>query len=359
MIGTAMRVARAEGLRSAARRARERIEERVRREIALARGAFSDPGHAPLLNVLAASPASRLGGLQIQLAARLREESALRPVAFVHPGVLEMSSKAWRARTITEALAHTRARAIVLEGATNMPALDADVILVLHDLAMLDNLSGRELLQRARAIIFPSAFLRDRHREHFDLPRLDAHVIEPGLPRVALPRGNGARIAYAGSVKRHKGGHLLPEIVAAFPRHRFHVFGGGDSDLLAPLRRLPNVSVHGYYRAGELPSLLARHDIGLTLLPSMVPEAFGLTLSESWSAGVPAVAFDHGAQAERIRRDGGGWLAPLDRGARGIIAIVQRWLSGERTAAVPRAIATSRDAAIAHVALYRSLGLLD
>jgi glycosyltransferase involved in cell wall biosynthesis len=360
MIATIARVARGEGFASVMRRGAERIDEGLRLRLRFARGLVATPAQPPLLNVLATPPAARLGGIQIQLNARLHEERALRPVALLHPGVLEMNGRAWRVPSI----AATGARAVVLEGTAGIPIealLHLDPLIVaIHDLSLLDAPHARELLQRARAVIFASPFLRDLHRTHFGLPDLAAHVIEPGVPAFSREsRARGRRIAFAGSVKPHKGGALLPEIIRAFPHESWDVFGGGDESLLRPLRRLPNVTVHGYYRAGALPSLLARHDVGLALLPSIVPEGFGLTLSECWRAGVPAIAFDHGAQAERIRRDGGGWLAPVSDGAEGIIEIVRRWLDGTLTTAIPTRIATPRDAAEAHVALYRALGLVE
>jgi glycosyltransferase involved in cell wall biosynthesis len=94
------------------------------------------------------------------------------------------------------------------------------------------------------------------------------------------------------------------------------------------------------------------------VLPSIVPESYGLTISESWQAGAAVVAFDLGAQGERIRELGGGWLAPPGSGAAGIAAIVARWKAGELTTPIPRSPATPLDAARAHVELYREAGLL-
>jgi glycosyltransferase involved in cell wall biosynthesis len=373
MIGTVARVARTEGLGSVARRGAERISESLRLRLRLARGAFAPIGRAPLLNVLATPPAARLGGVQIQLLARLQEERALREVAFLHPGVLEISSRAWREpafqppldRAIDEALARIGTRTVVIEGTHGVPAASLlgfdPLILAIHDFSLFDDPFARQLLERARAVVFPSDDLRHRHRSHFDTPLLNAHVIEPGLapaPVSRRPTESRERVAYAGAVKPHKGGHLMPEIIAALPGVDWHIFGGGDENLLRPLRRLPRVKVHGYYRSGALLSLLARHDIGLALIPSVVPESYCLALSECWAARVPVVAFDHGALGERIRRHGGGWLAPLEGGTAGIVEIVNRWQSGELTTTVPEMNPTPRDAALAHVALYRSLGLL-
>jgi len=157
-------------------------------------------------------------------------------------------------------------------------------------------------------------------------------------------------------VKRHKGGALMPEILRATPGVQWHVFGGGDLDLLRAIRATRRAAVHGYYRAGRLPHLLARYRVGLAVLPSIVPESFSVALSECWNAGVPVVAFDRGAIADRIRAEGGGFLVPPDAGAEGIAASVADWLRGAISAVAPAHIPTARDAASAHLALYREQG---
>ncbi len=221
--------------------------------------------------------------------------------------------------------------------------------------------AARELLLAANAVVFPSQFLLERHRELFALPDLAAEVIEPASPATRPEDVEGPRraIAYAGSVKQHKGAHLLPDIIRRFAGREveWHVFGGGDEELLRAIREAPGVRVHGYYRSGVLPSLLTRHRVGLVLLPSIWPESYGLTLSEAWMAGAPAAAFDLGALAERIRRDGGGWLAPLESGAAGMAEIIERWLSGGLTAVVPRSVPSPVEVARAHVELYRRIGV--
>ena len=373
MIRTIASVARGEGLASVARRGGERIGEAWQRQLQIVRGIFARPERVAILNVLATSPSSRLGGLQIQLQSRLREEGKLREVALLHPGVLEVATRAWRSsafalplgHAIANATSRTAARAIVLEGTEGVPIdqilrID-DVIVAIHDLSLIRSPLAQEFLRHARAVIFPSAFLRDRYREQFELSDRVVHIIEPGIEVTMIERTarRRTRIAFAGNVRAHKGGMLLPAIIEAVPGAEWHIFGGGDENLLRTLRRLPNTIVHGYFRAGSLPALLTRHEIGLALLTSIVPESYSLALSECWQAGVPVVAFDHGAHAERIRRDGGGWLVPLDAGADGIAGIVRRWLSDDLTTTIPVITKTPRDAAEAHVSLYRSLGLLD
>jgi hypothetical protein len=429
MIHTIAQVLRGEGAASAARRTMERIGDAVHATAMLARGAFAEPAGFAVLNVSATSVSGRLGGLQVQLRARLRQERGLRNVALLHPGALELSAPYLHTRrmvgfrptrdffapdfetAVRQAMNLTGARTIHLEGTDGVPLGSmlrlADsgigVVLSAHDFSLfcarphlleapaehfcfysqdLDRCErclreswnvtsdeqaerrklGRRLLAAARGVIFPSRFLLEEHRRLFSLPRLAGEIVEPGLPPAGRQvRVEGARpaIAYAGSVKRHKGAHLVPDVIRlAGGQARWHIFGGGDQDLLRAMRG-PNVTVHGYYRRGRLPSLLARHRIGLVILPSIVPETFGLVLSEAWLAGVPVAAFDLGALAERIRSHGGGWLAPIESGPTGLAEIVQCWKSGGIAAGVPLSVPSPAEAAAAYVVLYRRWGLLQ
>jgi glycosyltransferase involved in cell wall biosynthesis len=221
---------------------------------------------------------------------------------------------------------------------------------------------GARLLAAAAGVIFPSRFLLARHRELFSLPDLTGAVVEPGPPSAGCKvRSAPSRssFAYAGGVKRHKGAHLLPEVVRQSGSSAvWHVYGGGDEEILRELRRMPNVTVHGYYHARTLPLLLARDRIGMVVLPSIVPESYGLVVSEAWLAGAAVAAFDIGAPAERIRRDGGGFLAPLESGAAGLANIALAWNAGTIATTPPLSAPTPGDAARATVELYAGWGLL-
>jgi hypothetical protein len=422
MIRTIVDVVRGEGLASAMRRAGERIGEAARHAALRAASVVAGAADAAIVNVSATSVAPRTGGVAVQLAARLHAERQLRSVALLHPGGLALSKPFAHVRHLTphgfearvrEALTVTGAKAVHLEGTNGVP-LDSTfrllddgiaVVVSVHDFSLfcarphlleepegrfcdysraLDRChrclqqswpdvskreqserreAARRLLAAATGLIFPSPFLLDRHRELFSLPQLQGEVVEPALAGVDpdVPRDRSRRgVAFGGSVKRHKGAHLLPELARALAGRglKLHVFGGGDAGLLQSFRAEPNVVVHGYYRSGSLPSLLARHDIGLVVLPSIVPESYGLTLTEAWRAGASVATFDLGAPAERIRGEGGGWLAPLESGAEGLIAIIERWLSGE-TAPHAGAGPSPVDVARLHVDLYKRWGLLS
>ncbi|HEV7919337.1 MAG TPA: glycosyltransferase [Thermoanaerobaculia bacterium] len=342
-MGTVFRVLRTEGAFSAYRRAEERVAESLHRFSLLARPAR--PTALPILNVSPMGVAPRRGGVPTQLLFRLGEERALRSVALYSPGFLELPSGARRVSSVQEALALTGAKTIHLEGTFGARLADlqgVELIVSVHELG-----APRELLEAARVIVYPSRFLRDRYG-------MEGEIIEPGVPAphpasgrllpAAGREGLGVRgIAFAGAVQRHKGAHLLPELAELTPELEWHAFGGGE----LPLPR--SVNRHGYYRAGSLPSLLARHHIGRVVIPSIVEESFSLVLSECWQAGVPVIAFDHGAIGQRIREHGGGWLAPAGSGAAGLAHLI-RQNGGTR---VPRNVPTAADAAKAYLALYR------
>jgi hypothetical protein len=313
------RVIRDEGLSSAMRRTRERIAERIED------ARYFSSSDASIVNIAPGGTGSRTGGVAVQLRARLREERLHRPIML-----------AGRA---------SGANAVHFEGAGSV--VQTPYIVAIHDVTLLHE---RELLHSAASLVFASEFLRDQYQ-------LEGIVIEPGLSvaPATLP-ANSRGVAFAGAVQRHKGGHLLPDLARVLAKRGeiLHVFGRGDGDLLRALRAMKNVKLHGYYEGGTLPSLLAKHGIGLVLVPSIVPEAFCLTISEAWAAGAAVAAFDLGAQAARIRSYGGGWLAPLESGAEGIVRIIDQW----SPLAVPTDIPTAKASAAAYLDLYRRLGWL-
>jgi glycosyltransferase involved in cell wall biosynthesis len=429
---TAWRVVRAEGVRSAVDRARDRLAERGerRRAVEVAPGGLAQ---APVLNVVGMPLSSRLGGVPTQLRNRLGFESGERPCAVLHP-----HGQGWRIDylhcmdrralasghmplddAIQWGLRETNATTVHLEGLAGMTGNDlgalarvgARLVISVHDYSVfcrrthlierpadrfchycrdLDRCQDclrrdfdvepgaqaryRErtaaLLRSAAAVVFPSRFLRDVHADL--VPGLEAsrlRAIEPGTPPVpGLDRKEEAavrHVAWVGAVQVYKGALVLEDVVrevqAEGPRLRWSALGGGDAQLLARFRRVPGMKVRGYWRSGTLPAVLRRRDVDLALLLSVAPEAYGLTLDECWRAGVPAIAFDHGAMAERVRRLGGGAiLVPPGEGARGIARAVRQAVEGPPlTVPAAELLPEPRHAAAAHLELYRDLRLVS
>lgn len=190
-----------------------------------------------------------------------------------------------------------------------------------------------QLVAAADRIEFPSDYMRRTHLRLFPgVERRNTLIVRPQRLRGEEPEARSVlrpprRIAFAGAVHRHKGAAEFEAVVRILTRtegERFewHIFGGGDPKILARLRRLKCVRVHGYFRAGSLPRHLVANRIDLVLLLSTWPEAHCLVLDECATARVPVVAFDLGAQGERVRIENLGSLVdPLD-GASGVAALL-------------------------------------
>jgi glycosyltransferase involved in cell wall biosynthesis len=89
---------------------------------------------------------------------------------------------------------------------------------------------------------------------------------------------------------------------------RFMLVGYSSDD--DRLLRTGRVFVTGRFAEGDAPELLRDHGVHLGFVPSVVPETWCYALSELRRAGLRVAAFDTGAQSDRIRADGDGFLLP-------------------------------------------------
>jgi glycosyltransferase involved in cell wall biosynthesis len=388
--------------------------------------ALSEP--APLLNVMPTPPVARQGGVPIQALRRLLAEARRRPVRLLYPERRGFRLESWgpevnvsRVLPVTrleealpKALELTGAEAIHVENAAGLTfdALRAasgcgrPLVLSLHDFTafcprpLLVELpavrscggsqdyercgrclahdgsgdaararawreEGRQLLRSARALVFPSEFLRARLVDWLDVPAsVEQAVIAPSSlarpPRLLAPDAPARRprhAAYVGAVRDDKGAEVMADVAARLRGGglRFSAYGGGDPAALRRLRRA-GVRARGYYRAGTLLERLRRDRVDVALLLSVGAETYGLTLDECVAAGIPAVVFDAGAPAERVRAWNAGAVVPLAEGAEGV-ARVLRETGAWPLVARPRDLPTPLTAAQAHLALYARLGL--
>ena len=239
------------------------------------------------------------------------------------------------------------------------------------------------LLAEADVVVYPSELLLRRHAELFPgarggveraiappAPGADAEGPAPptrqpaagrGAQADADARGTGARVAFVGAFRPHKGAGVFEELVGAWgagrPEVRWSILGSGDAARVLEARRR-GVRSAGHYRAGSLARRLREDEVDVALLLSIWPETYSLTLSECRAAGVPVVAFDLGAIGERVAAEGGGVLVPLESGAAGVATALAAILSG--AAAVPpfrgaAAGGSAREAARERERLYREL----
>ena len=172
------------------------------------------------------------------------------------------------------------------------------------------------LLAGARRVVVPSEDAASRIRRHFPAvhPTVQPHEDDAVLPALSPSATTGTgRICVVGAIGIHKGYEVLLDCARDAAERRlpleFVVVGHtiDDRRLLATGR----VFVTGDYVADEAVALIKAQNATLALLPSICPETWCLSLSEAWRAGLRVVAFDIGAQAERIRRTGRGVVLPL------------------------------------------------
>jgi FkbM family methyltransferase len=87
-----------------------------------------------------------------------------------------------------------------------------------------------------------------------------------------------------------------------------------------------SINVHGPYEPNHLPALILNNGINIILAPSIVPETFGYTISEAMIMGLPIVAFDIGAQGNRVKKYELGKVIPLDSSPEVLLAALQSTL---------------------------------
>ena len=181
--------------------------------------------------------------------------------------------------------------------------------------------SARDL-GRARRVTAPSADSAARLRRHFPGVAAEVAPLEDDTAAIAagrsLPRqlqrpGERRRVAVIGGIGTEKGFDILLACARDADMRDLHLeftlIGHTPDD-----RRLLDtgrVTVTGGYREGEGEVLVRAQRPHLALLPSLWPETWCFTLGVAWRAGLRVVVFDIGAQAERVRATGQGWVLPL------------------------------------------------
>jgi GT2 family glycosyltransferase/glycosyltransferase involved in cell wall biosynthesis len=180
-----------------------------------------------------------------------------------------------------------------------------------------------KLLAAARRVLVPSSDTGARIRRHFPgidpvcQPHEDDTAIADPVVRIT---GSRCRACVIGAIGIQKGYDVLLDCARDAAERRlpldFVVVGHTIED--RSLLETGRVFVTGEYAPEEAVDLIRAQDATLALLPSVWPETWCFGLSEAWRAGLRVVAFDIGAQAERIRRSGRGVLLPLGLPAPGV-----------------------------------------
>lgn len=170
------------------------------------------------------------------------------------------------------------------------------------------------LLASAVAVIAPSQDSFARLRRQFPHARLRVVPHPDRTEDARIGRAGDAqeitRIAVVGGLSVQKGRDVLfrlsAAIEAAHAPIRIEVFGAVEH--AEAFSAFACVRLHGPYARADLADLLTEAHPHFVLFPAVWPETWCFALSDVWASGYPAVAFDIGAIAERIRSTGAGAL---------------------------------------------------
>jgi tetratricopeptide (TPR) repeat protein len=151
------------------------------------------------------------------------------------------------------------------------------------------------------------------------------HNIEHGrdvFKRYKVPdkyNHNGAYdLVFFGALNEEKGCSLVLEIVKINDDLKgplkFHIVGNIFSKAyVKEFSKSKSVVLYGYYERNEITHIFKKIQPKLAILPSIWPETYSHTLTESWIHGIPVLGTSYGAIGERIRHHDGGWtLDPVD-----------------------------------------------
>ena len=188
-------------------------------------------------------------------------------------------------------------------------------------------------LGSAESVVAPSRDAAARIARHFPgiVPRVEPWGDDAALPPMGAVPGLVRRVAVVGAIGVEKGYEVLLGCVrdarARGLALEFVVVGYTADD--ERLLDAGPVQVTGMFREAEAVALIRAQGAQVAFIPSVWPETWCFTLTRAWEAGLGAAVFDLGAQAERVRRTGRGWVLPLGLSAARINDALLRLAPGE------------------------------
>jgi glycosyltransferase involved in cell wall biosynthesis len=132
------------------------------------------------------------------------------------------------------------------------------------------------------------------------------------LPAHPVNAARPGGVLFFGRLETAKGADLLLDIAARLPTERLVIAGDGSrrEDLVqqARQRQLANVDFTGVLRGDALEAAIAQ--ASCVIVPSLWPEAFGLTCVEALAHATPVVASAIGGMLDTVRDGVDGFLVP-------------------------------------------------
>ena len=182
---------------------------------------------------------------------------------------------------------------------------------------ILDNWQNacHRVLKKFDKIIVPSENTRKHYEKVYN--DIEIEVVEHGVGVIDVTEKERKSkktfdIAFVGAMAEHKGGNILKQLIKIneSPNLIIHLLGKANDDDLE--KNHSNYKNHGPYKRGMLSQLLVDNHIDLVCILAPWPETYSYTLTETYMAKVPVLAFDIGAVGERVKKDKHGWVLPVN-----------------------------------------------
>jgi glycosyltransferase involved in cell wall biosynthesis len=191
------------------------------------------------------------------------------------------------------------------------------LVLTIHDVASLEK---KNPLAPVTNFVLPSNYMAERFSAKYINETFT--VIPNGVPiknRVE-EKTNKRRIIFAGNINYNKGILQLvfawEKIYKKYPETELHLFGeGAHSDFIENYVRKSDIAIRTFFHGWQedVTSKLKTSDI--VIVPSLIPEAFGLIAAEALGMEIPVIASDMGALREIVSDNCGILVPKLDANA--------------------------------------------
>lgn len=174
------------------------------------------------------------------------------------------------------------------------------------EMTIADGLGYRSIVKRFLPVSdFQRGLLREMGMADAQMRTLPNPV---SMPAAAPPAGEDkiGPVLFVGRLESYKGVDLFIDLVRARPDVRFAMAGDGSARASIEAAPLANLTLLGQMGRAEL--LAAVRAAACVVVPSLWPEAFGLTAVEAMAAGTPVVASRTGGLSEIVRDTVDGYL---------------------------------------------------
>ena len=168
----------------------------------------------------------------------------------------------------------------------------------------------RKLFDSCDKIIFFNRTGADISRRAYDLEddqiSIKPHSSNQVLQPVQAVAGSSMHIGILGNVNWAKGANIINKLAHYIAKEKLPAKITVIGTAFAPLAK--NINITGAYEISELPSKVVDTGVNVIFLSSIVPETFSFTFSEVMQMKLPVLAYDLGAQGDRIANYDKGYL---------------------------------------------------